>query len=907
MTKKPTYLHDYRPTEYLIDETHLRFDLAETNTRVTSRLKVKKNPLAPTSSKDWRLDGHNLKLLSLKINDEVLSTNKYQVDSEGLTIFDLPETFELGITTAINPQGNTRLEGLYRSSSIFCTQCEAEGFRSITYYADRPDLLAKFTTTIVADESRYPWLLSNGDLVSKKRLDNGLTEVVWHDPFPKPCYLFALVAGDLKRIVDSFTTRSGKQVSLQIFTEPRNADKLHFAMDSLKRAMRWDEEKFGREYDLDTFMIVAVEDFNMGAMENKGLNIFNTSCLLTDQEITTDAGFKRVESVVAHEYFHNWSGNRVTCRDWFQLSLKEGLTVFRDSEFSADLGSRVVKRIEDVRFLRNHQFNEDKSPMAHPVQPDSYVEISNFYTLTIYEKGAELVRMISCLLGQDGFRKGCDLYFDRHDGQAVTIEEFICAMEDANNGYDLSQFRFWYKQAGTPQLKIKDFWNQETGEYRMTVKQFTPPTPDQNDKKPLHIPLAIGLLDQQGNELLGSYREKSKVIAAGVAFENSNQEGTLIAHLKQSSEELYFTGLVAQPIPSLNRRFSAPVVLDFKQEPKTLAFLMANDMDGFSRWDASQALGAKVLLRLYADIEAGRTPVLNEPGEHLLESYKKILTNLNKSDIDKEQKSVASEILTLPSEQYLATLIQPVSVMAIHKARQFLKASICQSLSKQLQQIYQLNNIQDAYKPDTTGIARRSLKNICLDYLLFSDTGEFISTCVAQYKDADNMTDRLASLQGLLNCPHTSMVTDVQNQCLADFKSRFSNQPLAMNIWFSVQASSAQTGALERVKRLAEDPAFDMLNPNKVRSLFGAWAQNQVGFHESGSLGYSYFTDQILILNKCNPQIAARLIAPLGDWPKHTLDRQKQMQAQLSRILATANLSPDVYEIAYKSLNNVQQ
>ncbi len=899
---KTVLLKDYRPSDYLIDETRLRFELEEEGVQVSSLLRARRNPVG-SGAQQWRLDGVDLELLNVALNGEPLSPNQYRQEDDHLLLFDLPEFFDLEIVTSTKPQHNTRLEGLYRSGDAFCTQCEAEGFRYITYYADRPDVLSKYTTTIVADADRYPVLLSNGNMMSKRLLDSGRTEVIWQDPFPKPCYLFALVAGKLERLEDSFTTMSGRQVRLQILTEPHNVDKLDFAMHSLKAAMRWDEEQYGREYDLDIFMIVAVDTFNAGAMENKGLNIFNSACLLASPQTTTDAAFQRVETVVGHEYFHNWSGNRVTCRDWFQLSLKEGFTVFRDSEFSADMGSRTVKRIQDAGLLRSSQFPEDAGPMAHPVQPSSYMQITNFYTLTVYEKGAELVRMLQQLLSPTLFRKGCDLYFAKHDGTAVTIEEFVRAMEEVS-GMDLQHFRLWYSQAGTPRLRVRDHWLPDAGEYHLEVHQHTEPTPGQACKQPLHIPLVMGLLDRQGRELLGLSGADSGVTLGGtVRCKAAEEGGSLVAHIDKESQTLVFGGLRERPVPSLLRGFSAPVILDFQQDLDSLEFLVAHDKDGFSRWDAAQELGCRALLPLARTAESQEPLRLGAEAERLISVYGRVLESALGAADDGEQKAVLAEILTLPMEQYLVEKMHHAPVLAIHRARRFLRVEICRAHEQLLRDIYARCRPTGPYSPDGIGIARRSLRNLCLSYLALLEDGGFIGACAEQYRNADNMTDRNAALTALTHCLKPAASAE-RDHALADFAQRFRDEALAMDLWFSIQATTPASETLETVQKLTGHQAFNGNNPNKIRALIGALAQrNTPAFHRDDGAGYSFLAGFVLDLDTRNPQLAARLVMPLaGNWRKYEPWRQQRMREQLEAIRDSGKLSDELNEVVTKAL-----
>src|SRR5690554_5222808 len=716
-----TQLSDYTEPNFWVNTTELTFELQPESTLVTARLELERNTKRPANS-PLELDGHELELISVSVNGNTLSADQYQLSDEQLIIPNLPESAVLETKVKINPANNTALDGLYRSGGMYCTQCEAQGFRRITFYPDRPDVMSVFTTHIVADAKINPVMLSNGNLVSGEETA-GVRTVTWHDPHKKPSYLFALVAGDLLVKEDRFVTQSGREVALKIYVEPQNIDKTDYALDALKRSMRWDEEVYGREYDLDIFMIVAVDDFNMGAMENKGLNIFNSSCVLASQETATDLAFQRIEAIVAHEYFHNWSGNRITCRDWFQLSLKEGFTVFRDSTFSADMGSPTVKRIEDVTLLRTAQFAEDAGPMAHPVRPASYMEISNFYTLTIYEKGAEVVRMIHTLLGPDLFRKGSDLYFERHDGQAVTTDDFVKAMEDAS-GRDLTQFRLWYDQAGTPVLTVSDEYDSEQGIYRLTVEQTIPDTPGQTNKKPQHIPFALGLLGVEGEAL--PLRLESTGDAASVPTER-------VLELTEASHTFEFHGLAQKPVPSLLRHFSAPVRVICPWSREQLVFLMSHDPDGFNRWDAGQRLAVDVIQSLVSSPETAEI----EP--RLVEAYRALL-----ADVSLDQALVA-KMLQLPSEAYLIELADSPDVAAIHRARERVLSHLATSLRDELVACYHANTGGGAYEVTPESIARRSLRNTALSWLLLINDDAGRDLAVKQYSDADNMTDRIRS------------------------------------------------------------------------------------------------------------------------------------------------------------------
>lgn len=886
---KTIYLKDYQAPEYGIDTTVLHFELFEEFAVVESTLSMRRSPAA----QELKLHGRDLVLEELRLNDRVLSEDQYTLSDDSLTISDLDamlgehaDTFNLFCRTRIEPQNNTALEGLYKSGRMFCTQCEAEGFRRITYYLDRPDVMSRFTTTIVADAGRYPTLLSNGNCVARGTLEGEPSRhwVRWEDPFKKPSYLFALVAGALEHKSDSFTTSSGREVTLQIFVEQKDLDKIDYAMDSLKRAMRWDEEVYGREYDLDIFMIVAVDDFNMGAMENKGLNIFNTSCVLANPLTQSDQAFQRVEAVVAHEYFHNWSGNRVTCRDWFQLSLKEGFTVFRDAEFSADMGSRTVKRVEDVSFLRTVQFAEDAGPMAHSVRPDSYMEISNFYTVTIYEKGAEVVRMISLLTGPEAFRRGSDLYFARHDGEAVTTEDFVLAMEEAS-GVDLQQFRRWYSQAGTPVLTVTGRYSESDKTFTLQVKQSCPATPGQPEKQNFHIPLRMGLLDQQGKPLVLS--------GAGLAGDKTDE----VLHITDSDQEFIFTGIEQEPVPSLLRGFSAPVRLNYDYSQQALALLISHDEDGFNRWNASQALAMRVLQAL----QSGE-PV-TDSSRMLLNAYREILSSALADE--KLDRAMLAHLLSLPQLSALIEQAEVADVESIYQARESLLTYLASELAVQFAELFEAVPATTIYQADADSIANRALRNLCLSYLLRGDEARWAGVAYQQFQTANNMTDQLAALRMLVAAKQTES-EKLSNQALEEFYKRWCDEPLVVDQWLSVQAVAQKPGALSAVKALIDHPAFEFKNPNKVRALIGAFcSQNHLGFHDASGAGYEFLAEQVIALDSINPQIAARLLTPLTRWKKYDANRQRLMQAELLRIKSISSLSKDVYEVVEKSTINL--
>ena len=870
---KTIFLKDYEPPAWLVDHVHLWFDLREQGTRVRSRLSMRRNPAVAPGQDLW-LDGEDLKPVSFILDGKLLPESACNISEAGVRIDAPPDEFVLETEVEIAPENNTALEGLYRSGNMFCTQCEAEGFRRITWYPDRPDVMACFTTTIEADKSQFPILLSNGNPSDAQDLENGRHRITWNDPFPKPGYLFALVAGNLALLEDNFVTASGRTVDLRIYSEPENIDKCGYAMRSLKEAMRWDEETYGREYDLDIFMIVAVNDFNMGAMENKGLNIFNAKLLLALPETATDADYQAIEGVVAHEYFHNWTGNRITCRDWFQLSLKEGFTVFRDQEFSADMGSRSVKRIQDVRMLRAHQFAEDASPMAHPVRPDSYMEINNFYTLTVYEKGAEVVRMQANLLGPERFRKATDLYFERHDGQAVTTDDFVACMEEAG-GKELTQFKRWYSQSGTPELLISSQYNADRQQLELSVTQSCPPTPGQPEKLPMHIPLAVGLIDPEGNDL--------PVTLDG---ETSPGPTTRVLELRKETERFILSDLGSKPVLSLLRDFSAPVKARYDYDAGELMFLLAHDSNGFARWDAAQLLHLQVLERLIADPEA-RLP------EGYLQAIGKALANTS------EDRELLAELLTLPSESYVGDQMDVIDVDAIHAARTGLMRRIARELRQEFLSVYEASSDNGAFSYEHAAMARRALKNLALRYLSMLEGDAEVEALVRrQYEAQQNMTDVSAALSC---CVHAEMPS--AGELLADFEQRWKEQPLVMDKWFSIQATSRQADLVPHIRALMQHPGFTLRNPNRVRALIGAFVSgNPVRFHTPDGAGYRLLADVVLELDGTNPQIASRLVRTMSRWRKYDDNRSRLMRTQLQRIRETDGLSKDVLEIVSKSL-----
>lgn len=871
---QPVYLSDYQPPAYRVTHTELTFDLDPAATRVKARLLIERHPEADAKA-PLVLNGEHLKLISLAIDATPLDVAAYELDDEVLRIAQVPERFVLESEVEIAPQENTALEGLYQSNGMYCTQCEAEGFRRITFYPDRPDVMATFKVTVIGDQQQEPILLANGNPIERGELKGGRHFVTWEDPHPKPCYLFALVAGNLHSVEDHFTTMSGRDVTLQIWVEKENLDKTEHAMASLKRAMEWDEQAYGREYDLDLFMIVAVNDFNMGAMENKGLNIFNSAAVLTHPQTATDAAFQNVEGIVAHEYFHNWSGNRVTCRDWFQLSLKEGFTVFRDQCFSADTNSAPVKRIQDVSFFRTAQFAEDAGPTAHPIRPDHFIEITNFYTLTIYEKGAEVVRMLRNLAGEESFRRGSDLYFERFDGQAVTIEDFVGCMAEAS-GEDFSQFMRWYSQAGTPDIDAHGEYDYVQGEYHLTLRQRTPATPGQPDKLPLHIPVRMGLVGTKSGQDLT------------LTLNGEKLGKDAVIHLRDDEQTFVFTDVAEAPVPSLLREFSAPVKLHYPYSREDLAFLLTHDSDGFNRWDAGQRLA---LLALDDLIAAHRNGVEKVMDSRVVDAFRALLSG------PMSDKAVLAEMLTLPSEAYIAEQQPIVDVDAIHAAREFVRQSLAVALRDEFLAIYEANVTEEAYAPTPEQIAQRSLKNVALSYLMSIEDEQGLALCESQFAADHNMTDVRQALTLLVHSDRD----DLASPALKAFGEKWAHDPLVMDQWFTVQVSRPQPDVLERVKYLMQHPAFSLKNPNRVRALVGAFAQNRVNFHRLDGQGYQLLADVVIELNRLNPEIAARLITPLTRWQRFDETRQALMRSELERIKQQP-LSSNVYEVVEKAL-----
>ena len=872
------YLKDYTVPEYLIETVELNFILDQEKTRVVSKLTLLRNPQSQSKDKTLVLQGEGLELVSVAIDGQALNETQYQQSNTALYIDDVPQTqaFIVAIENTINPEANTALEGLYLSSTMLCTQCEAEGFRKITYFLDRPDVMSRFKTTLVGDKDKYPVLLSNGNKVAEGELTNNRHWVTWEDPFKKPCYLFALVAGQLECIEDSYTTMSGRDILLQIFVEQHDIDKCDHAMQSLKNSMRWDEQTYGREYDLDLYMIVAVGHFNMGAMENKGLNVFNTKFVLARPDTATDSDYEHIEGVIGHEYFHNWTGNRITCRDWFQLSLKEGFTVFRDQEFTGDQTSKAVKRIEDVKLLRTRQFLEDAGPLSHPIRPDSYIEINNFYTLTVYEKGAEVVRMIRTLLGDEGFRKGSDLYFQRHDGQAVTCDDFVCAMEAAND-CDLEQFRFWYSQAGTPVLEVVEEYNQENRTYSLTLKQSCAPTPGQQVKEPLHIPVKLGLLAADGS-------------VAKICIKGSISCDEITIELKEQQQTFIFEQLDEKPVVSLLRGFSAPVNVKMEQSLEQLAFLLSYDTDTFNRWEAGQKMSCKIIFGLIDDFRQGRQMQLNPL---LVEAYKSVMQQ------PWDDLSYFSLLLSLPEENYLAGQMDIIDVDAIHQAREFVKRTLAEQLKEQFLDLYQQYHKEESGQFDAGAIGRRRIKNSCLSYLTKLETNEAYQLADKQFEAAGNMTDQMAALSVIVESGNPARHT-----CLQSFYKQWQNEALVIDKWFALQACSSAEDTFSTVQKLMHHSAFELTTPNRVRSLIGVFSQaNQLHFHAANGQGYQFLADQVIALNSLNPQVASRMVAAFTQWKRFDKNRQALMKAALERIINSPDISKDVYEVASKSLS----
>ncbi len=860
---KHIFLKDYTPAPFEIAHVDLRFDLAPDNTRVFAKLKMNRRDGADPAAA-LVLNGEKLELIAVKLDGAVLAEDRYILSETHLTIGDVPDNFTLETEVKISPDQNTALSGLYISNGMFCTQCEAEGFRRITYYLDRPDVLSTFTVRVEADKKAFPVLLANGNPGPKGALDDGRHFAEWFDPHPKPAYLFALVAGDLAFVEDHFTTQSGREVTLQVFVQPSNIQKCGYTLDALKRSMRWDEDVFGREYDLDIFMIVAVDHFNFGAMENKGLNIFNSAYVLASPTTATDRDYELIEGIVAHEYFHNWSGNRVTCRDWFQLCLKEGFTVFRDQEFSADMRSRSVQRIKDVRQLWARQFPEDAGPLAHPARPDSYITIDNFYTATVYEKGAELARMIKTLIGPDAFRQGSDLYFDRHDGQAATVDDFLVAMEDAS-GTNLNQFRRWYSDAGTPHITVNESF--ENGTYQLTLSQKTLPTPGQDNKPARHMPVVMGLIGKSGPVT-----------------------STSTIELKEDSRTLTFDGLTEKPIPSLFRGFSAPVIIHQSLTVEERLTLIAHDVDPFNRWSQARQFSLDLLKHIVGDQGVPDTE------DNMAAFAKAIGTLVQDATLEPAYRA---EVLSLPSETDLARALNiDLDPDAIAQAVKHLKSFLADRLGEILLPLYTEMEVHDVYSPDAKQAGRRALRNNALSLWMASGSQEAADLAVAQATHAQNMTDEAAAVSLLARSDRPERA-----EILANFHEKWQHEPLVINKWLAWQAMAGSAQALEEIIALTQTKSFDAKNPNKVRSLIGVFAmENMSAFHRADGAGYDFFFAEIKKLDKINPQVAARLIGATESWRRVEPVRRKKLEIALKDLLDTPDLSKNLFEMTERLL-----
>ncbi|HCG9125875.1 TPA: aminopeptidase N [Vibrio parahaemolyticus] len=859
------YRKDYQAPSHTITDIDLTFDLYDNDTIVTALSKV----VQKGESTTLELDGEGLELRSVKVNGEDWA--HHEVKEASLVLSYLPAEFELEIITKIDPEANTALEGLYKSGGAFCTQCEAEGFRRITYYLDRPDVLAKYTTKVIADKATYPYLLSNGNRIAQGEAENGRHWVQWQDPHPKPAYLFALVAGDFDILRDKYTTMSGRNVDLEIFVDKGNLDRAGHAMTSLINSMKWDEERFGLEYDLDIYMIVAVDFFNMGAMENKGLNIFNSKFVLANDQTATDRDYLGIEAVIGHEYFHNWTGNRVTCRDWFQLSLKEGLTVFRDQEFSSDLGSRAVNRIDNVRIIRGPQFAEDASPMSHPIRPDKVIEMNNFYTLTVYEKGSEVIRMYHTLLGEEGFQKGMKLYFERHDGTAATCEDFVSAMEDAT-GVDLKQFRLWYSQSGTPTLRVNSEYNAEAKTYALTVEQFTEATQDQAEKQALHIPFDIELYDSKGQII--------PLIINGESIHN-------VLDIKQDKQTFVFENVAEQPVPSLLREFSAPVKLEYDYSDAELIFLMKHATNDFARWDASQMLLAKYIRQNVNNVQTGSEVQLSED---LIDAFRGVLLDENL------EPAFIAQVFSLPSINEITGWYKQIDVDAVDTALNSITVSLSAALEDELSATYHTLK-QAEYTIDHAAIGKRALRNQCLQFLAHTDKGNTLVK--AQYEAANNMTDTIAAMSAA-----NSAQLECREELMADYSDKWKHDGLVMDKWFAMQGSNPAEDALEKVKATMNHEAFSLKNPNRTRSLIGSFlAANPVRFHDKSGSGYQFAGEILRQLNDSNPQVASRMIDPLLKFRKYDEARQAMIRAELEKLKAMDNLAKDLFEKVTKALD----
>ena len=870
-------LEDYTPPAWLVDDVLLDVDILADHVRIHATSRLRRNPASADATAPLMLDGDDLQHRSVTIDGKAPAPAALTIDESHLVLRDPPSSFVLETVVTIDPFRNTRLMGFFQSKDGLFSQCEAQGFRRITWFPDRPDVMARYTVTLHADRARYPALLANGNLIASGEEPGGRHWARWEDPFPKPSYLFAMVAARLDVLEDNFTTASGRKALLQVWVEPGKLDQADFAMAALKKSMAWDERVFGRELDLDRFMIVAVGDFNAGAMENKGLNIFNTKYVLARADTATDTDYLNIDRVVAHEYFHNWTGNRVTCRDWFQLSLKEGLTVFRDQEFGADMYSRPVQRIQEVRSLRAMQFPEDAGPMAHPVRPQAYLEISNFYTVTVYEKGAEVVRMIHTLIGAEKFRAGMDLYFQRHDGQAVTCNDFAQAMEDAG-GVDLTQFRRWYEQAGTPHLDVATTYDAGSRCYTLTVRQSCAPTPDQPQKLPFHIPLAVGLVGPDGADL--PLRLAGETAALGT---------TRVLSVTEPEQRFVFEDVAVAPVPSLLRGFSAPVILEYPFDDDALTHLMAHDSDAFNRWEAGQRLALGLLLR---GVEAHAAGTSFTVPQSYIDAFGRVLADAG------ADPAFAAEALSLPSESYVGEQMAVVDPDAIHAVTLQVMRTLAAALRTRLLDTYRAMAVPGSYSPDAAPAGRRALRNLCLGYLMELDDPGIRAICLGQFQGADNMTDTMAALKLLANADGPERAP-----ALAQFHARWKHEALVLDKWFTVQATSRLRATLDEVRRLIVHPDFDLRNPNRVRAVVSAFAHaNPVRFHAADGSGYAFVADQVVKLDSLNPQVASRLARAFDRWRKFDVGRQGCSRAALERIRQHPALSRDVTEVVTRAL-----
>lgn len=875
-TSATVYLKDYTVPDFFIPEVELDISMFEDDAVVRAKLAVERNNAAAEPAAPLRLDVDELTLEAVVLDGITIAPDRYILDERHLTIANVPDRFELVTVSRIYPQKNTKLMGIYSSSTGFFSLCEAEGFRRITPFLDRPDVTARYTVTLHANRERYPVLLANGNLIAQGEEGEGRHWATWRDPFPKPSYLFAVVAARLDQRGDTFLTRSGKKVLLQFFVEPGKLEQGIFALEALKKAMKWDEETYGLEVDLDQYSLVAVGDFNAGAMENKGLNIFNTKLVLARPDISTDFDFSFIDRTVAHEYFHNWTGNRVTCRDWFQLSLKEGLTVFREEQYAGDVYSGPVVRIQKVRQLRSSQFPEDGGPMAHAVRPQSYQQISNFYTNTVYAKGAEVVRMIHTLVGMRNFRKGIDLYFQRHDGHAVTTDDFVRAMQDAS-GTDLTQFKLWYDQSGTPRLDIRDRYDPTSQIYELSVTQSCPPTPGQPEKLPFHLPLTIGLLGADGRDT-----------PLQLEGEPAPQGTSRVLSLRQEKTIFRFTNVPAPPVPSLGRNFSAPVIINYPYSDNALLYLLTFDSDPFNRWEAGQRLALKLLLQALADRQAARE--VRFP-DFLADAFACVLADGLKDP------AFAAEALALPLEVDIAEKLAVIDPDAVHQVRLAMRRFLALRLKTALRKTYDACTIVGSYSPDAVSAGRRALRNLSLAYLMELDEAESRRLCVAQLQHADNMTDALAALTALANCDCPE-----REPALEEFYAKWRNEPLVVDKWLGVEAASRLPGTLARVKELTSHPAFTLRNPNKVYALLGSFGANQVNFHKKDGSGYSFMGEQIRALDPINPQVAARMARNFERWKRFEPSRRALMKSLLEQAMAIDGLSKESTEVLGKVL-----